>query len=131
LLSNFFAQTEAMMTGVDAAQITADLTAKGKSQVQIDELLNHKIHQGNRPTTSMLLDTVDAKTVGRIIALYEHKIFCQGIILEICSFDQWGVELGKGLASKIESELTNERVQYAHDSSTNGLMAYYKQYRTQ
>lgn len=131
LLSNFFAQTEALMNGVDAQEITADLTAKGKSQAQIGELLKHKIHQGNRPTTSMLLDSVDAKTVGRLIALYEHKIFCQGIILEICSFDQWGVELGKGLASKIEAELVDERVKYAHDSSTNGLMAYYKQHRTQ
>ena len=131
LLSNFFAQTEALMNGVDEQEITADLTAKGKSQAQIDELLKHKIHQGNRPTTSMLLDSVDAKTVGRLIALYEHKIFCQGIILEICSFDQWGVELGKGLASKIEAELVDERVKYVHDSSTNGLMAYYKQHRTQ
>lgn len=131
LLSNFFAQTEALMNGVDEQEITADLTAKGKSQAQIDELLKHKLHQGNRPTTSMLLDSVDAKTVGRLIALYEHKIFCQGIILEICSFDQWGVELGKGLASKIEAELVDERVKYAHDSSTNGLIAYYKQYRTQ
>ncbi|MGB5789546.1 MAG: glucose-6-phosphate isomerase [Pseudoalteromonas nigrifaciens] len=131
LLSNFFAQTEALMNGVDEQEITVDLTAKGKSQAQIDELLKHKIHQGNRPTTSMLLDSVDAKTVGRLIALYEHKIFCQGIILEICSFDQWGVELGKGLASKIEAELVDERVKYAHDSSTNGLMAYYKQHRTQ
>ncbi|NYR11198.1 glucose-6-phosphate isomerase [Pseudoalteromonas sp. MIP2626] len=131
LLSNFFAQTEALMNGVDEQEITADLTAKGKSQAQIDELLKHKVHQGNRPTTSMLLDSVDAKTVGRLIALYEHKIFCQGIILEICSFDQWGVELGKGLASKIEAELVDERVKYAHDSSTNGLMAYYKQHRTQ
>lgn len=131
LLSNFFAQTEALMNGVDEQEITADLTAKGKSQAQIDELLKHKIHQGNRPTTSILLDSVDAKTVGRLIALYEHKIFCQGIILEICSFDQWGVELGKGLASKIEAELVDERVKYVHDSSTNGLMAYYKQHRTQ
>ena len=79
----------------------------------------------------MLLDTVDAKTVGRLIALYEHKIFCQGIILDICSFDQWGVELGKGLASKIESELTDDSVNHDHDSSTSGLMAYYKQHRTQ
>lgn len=131
LLSNFFAQTEAMMSGVDAEQVSADLKAKGKSQEQIDELINHKIHQGNRPTTSILLDTVDAKTLGRLIALYEHKIFCQGIILEICSFDQWGVELGKGLASKIESELTDNSVEYEHDSSTNGLIAYYKQHRTQ
>ncbi|WP_404339350.1 glucose-6-phosphate isomerase [Pseudoalteromonas mariniglutinosa] len=129
LLSNFFAQTEAMMTGVDAEQVTADLTAKGKSPVEITELLNHKIHQGNRPTTSMLLDKVDAKTVGRLIALYEHKIFCQGIILEICSFDQWGVELGKGLASKIEAELLDDTITHPHDSSTQGLIAYYKQHR--
>ena len=131
LLSNFFAQTEAMMIGVDAEQVRADLTAKGKSEAEIAELLNHKIHQGNRPTTSMLLDTVDAKTVGRLIALYEHKIFCQGIILEICSFDQWGVELGKGLASKIEAELLDDNVIHPHDSSTNGLMSYYKQRRGQ
>lgn len=131
LLSNFFAQTEAMMMGVDAEQVRADLTAKGKSEAEITELLNHKIHQGNRPTTSMLLDTVDAKTVGRLIALYEHKIFCQGIILEICSFDQWGVELGKGLASKIEAELLDDSVTHPHDSSTNGLMSYYKQRREQ
>ncbi|WP_283710516.1 glucose-6-phosphate isomerase [Pseudoalteromonas prydzensis] len=131
LLSNFFAQTEAMMMGVDAEQVRADLTAKGKSEAEIAELLNHKIHQGNRPTTSMLLDTVDAKTVGRLIALYEHKIFCQGIILEICSFDQWGVELGKGLASKIEAELLDDSITHPHDSSTNGLMTYYKQRRGQ
>ncbi|MFK3871317.1 glucose-6-phosphate isomerase [Pseudoalteromonas rhizosphaerae] len=131
LLSNFFAQTEAMMMGVDAEQVRADLTAKGKSEAEIAALINHKIHRGNRPTTSMLLDTVDAKTVGRLIALYEHKIFCQGIILEICSFDQWGVELGKGLASKIEAELLDENVNHPHDSSTNGLMSYYKQRRAQ
>lgn len=131
LLSNFFAQTEAMMMGVDAQQVRADLTAKGKSEAEIAELLNHKIHQGNRPTTSMLLDTVDAITVGRLIALYEHKIFCQGIILEICSFDQWGVELGKGLASKIEAELLDDSITHPHDNSTNGLMTYYKQRRGQ
>lgn len=129
LLSNFFAQTEAMMAGVDAEQIRADLTSKGKSEAEIEQLITHKIHQGNRPTTSMILDVVDAKAVGRLIALYEHKIFCQGIILEICSFDQWGVELGKGLASAIEAELTQENVEHQHDSSTAGLIAYYKQNR--
>lgn len=129
LLSNFFAQTEAMMNGVDEEQIRADLLAKGKNDTEISELINHKVHQGNRPTTSILLDTVDAKTIGRILALYEHKIFCQGIILQICSFDQWGVELGKGLASKIEAELTNNELKYQHDSSTQGLMSYYMQAR--
>ena len=130
LLSNFFAQTEAMMTGVDAQQVREDLTAKGKSDAEIDKLIPHKIHQGNRPTSSFILDKVDAKAVGRLIALYEHKIFCQGIILDVCSFDQWGVELGKGLASNIEAELTQEGVTNPHDSSTAGLIAYYKQKRT-
>ncbi|KJY85876.1 glucose-6-phosphate isomerase [Pseudoalteromonas piscicida] len=130
LLSNFFAQTEAMMAGVDAQQVREDLTAKGKSDAEIDKLIPHKIHQGNRPTSSFILDKVDAKAVGRLIALYEHKIFCQGIILDVCSFDQWGVELGKGLASNIEAELTEEGVSNPHDSSTAGLIAYYKQKRT-
>ncbi|NKC19097.1 glucose-6-phosphate isomerase [Pseudoalteromonas sp. S4498] len=130
LLSNFFAQTEAMMAGVDAQQVREDLTARGKSDAEIDKLIPHKIHQGNRPTSSFILDKVDAKAVGRLIALYEHKIFCQGIILDVCSFDQWGVELGKGLASNIEAELTQEGVTNPHDSSTAGLIAYYKQKRT-
>ncbi|MDK1313085.1 glucose-6-phosphate isomerase [Pseudoalteromonas ardens] len=129
LLSNFFAQTEALMAGVNEQQVRSDLAAKGKSEAEIERLLPHKIHEGNRPTTSMILDEVDAKAVGRLIALYEHKIFCQGIILEVCSFDQWGVELGKGLASAIESELTQDNVEHAHDSSTAGLIAYYKQNR--
>lgn len=129
LLSNFFAQTEAMMAGVDEQQVRAELADKGVSAEKIDQLVAHKVHQGNRPTTSIILDKVDAKSVGRLIALYEHKIFCQGILLDICSFDQWGVELGKGLASAIEAELTQENVSHQHDSSTNGLIAYYKQRR--
>ncbi|KZN61457.1 glucose-6-phosphate isomerase [Pseudoalteromonas luteoviolacea] len=129
LLSNFFAQTEAMMAGVNEEQVRADLLAKGKSEQEIEELVAHKIHQGNRPTTSIILDKVDAKAVGRLIAMYEHKIFCQGIILSVCSFDQWGVELGKGLANNIEAELTQDDVVNEHDSSTSGLIAYYKQQR--
>ncbi|TMP28617.1 glucose-6-phosphate isomerase [Pseudoalteromonas rubra] len=130
LLSNFFAQTEALMAGVNEQQVRADLAKKGKSDAEIERLLPHKIHEGNRPTTSMMLNEIDAKAVGRLIALYEHKIFCQGIILEICSFDQWGVELGKGLASAIEAELTQDGVEHPHDSSTAGLIAYYKQHRS-
>ncbi|MBQ4809989.1 glucose-6-phosphate isomerase [Pseudoalteromonas luteoviolacea] len=129
LLSNFLAQTEAMMAGVNEEQVRTDLQAKGKSEQEIEELVAHKIHQGNRPTTSIVLDKVDAKAVGRLIAMYEHKIFCQGIILSVCSFDQWGVELGKGLATNIEAELTEENVAHEHDSSTAGLIAYYKQKR--
>ena len=129
LMSNFFAQTEAMMKGVDEPEIRADLMAKGKSEDEIQDLIAHKKHLGGRPTTSIILDKVDAKAVGRLIALYEHKIFCQGILLDICSFDQWGVELGKGLAAAIESELTDDNVVHEHDSSTSGLINYYKQRR--
>ncbi|MCF2858270.1 glucose-6-phosphate isomerase [Pseudoalteromonas sp. SMS1] len=129
LLSNFLAQTEAMMAGVNEAQVRNDLQSKGKTEEEINELVAHKIHKGNRPTTSIVLDKVDAKAVGRLIAMYEHKIFCQGIILSVCSFDQWGVELGKGLANNIEAELTKENVAHEHDSSTAGLIAYYKQKR--
>ncbi|MFY8272739.1 glucose-6-phosphate isomerase [Pseudoalteromonas sp. SSDWG2] len=125
LMSNFFAQSEAMMNGVSAQQVREELAAKGVNEEQIAQLVEHKVHQGNRPTTSILLDKVDAKALGRLIALYEHKIFVQGIILEICSFDQWGVELGKGLAKNIESELRDNRIA-EHDSSTSGLMAYYQ-----
>ncbi|WP_300420186.1 glucose-6-phosphate isomerase, partial [uncultured Pseudoalteromonas sp.] len=88
-------------------------------------------YPGNKPSNVILLEQLDAKTLGALIALYEHKIFCQGIILEICSFDQWGVELGKGLASKIEAELFDDEVSHPHDSSTNGLIAYYKTHRKQ
>ncbi|WP_042144937.1 MULTISPECIES: glucose-6-phosphate isomerase [unclassified Pseudoalteromonas] len=129
LMSNFFAQTEALMTGVSAEQVREELTAKGHSAQEIENLVNHKVHKGNRPTTSILLDQVDAKHLGKLIALYEHKIFCQGILLQICSFDQWGVELGKGLASKIQNELEDNDVVAEHDSSTNGLISYFKNKR--
>ncbi|MEC8327374.1 MAG: glucose-6-phosphate isomerase [Pseudomonadota bacterium] len=128
LMANFFAQTEAMMTGVSKAQVEKELASKGLSEARIAELVEHKVHQGNRPTTSILLDTIDAKHLGRLIALYEHKIFCQGIILEICSFDQWGVELGKGLANAIQKELETDET-LVHDSSTAGLIALYKNKR--
>lgn len=129
LMSNFFAQTEALMCGVTAEQVREELTNKGLSEQEIATLVNHKVHKGNRPTTSVLLDQVDAKHLGKLIALYEHKIFCQGILLQICSFDQWGVELGKGLASKIQSELERDGSTQEHDSSTNGLISYFKQKR--
>ncbi|MBE0362381.1 glucose-6-phosphate isomerase [Pseudoalteromonas ulvae UL12] len=129
LMSNFFAQTQALMDGVNEDTITADLKSKGVSEARISELVKHKVHQGNRPTTSILLDKIDARAVGRLVALYEHKIFCQGILLEICSFDQWGVELGKGLASNIEAQLANHDLTDEHDSSTNNLINYFKQKR--
>jgi len=126
LMSNFFAQTQALMTGVNEAQVREDLKAKGRTDEYIDMVAPHKVHQGNRPTNTLLLDRIDASTLGQLIALYEHKIFAQGIILEICSFDQWGVELGKGLAQKINQELETNNISNHHDCSTANLLHYFK-----
>jgi len=129
LMSNFFAQTEALMCGVNEEQVREDLKAKGRSKSYIDQLAPHKVHQGNRPTNTILLDRIDPHSMGGLIALYEHKIFVQGIILQICSFDQWGVELGKGLAVKIQTELAQGGEVGEHDSSTTNLINYYKEMR--
>ncbi|MDP2559715.1 glucose-6-phosphate isomerase [Psychrobium sp. 1_MG-2023] len=129
LMSNFFAQTEALMSGVNEQQVREDLKAKGRTQEYIDQLAPHKVHQGNRPTNTILLDRIDPLSLGGLIALYEHKIFVQGIILQVCSFDQWGVELGKGLAAKIQTELAEDGEVGEHDSSTTNLINYYKQMR--
>ncbi|MEW6998019.1 glucose-6-phosphate isomerase [Colwelliaceae bacterium BS250] len=126
LMSNFFAQTQALMTGVNEQQVRADLKAKGRNQEVIDKLAPHKVHQGNRPTNTLLLKRISPKNLGMLIALYENKIFVQGIILQICSFDQWGVELGKGLAVNIQQELESDEVCTTHDSSTQNLIAFYK-----
>jgi glucose-6-phosphate isomerase len=126
LMSNFFAQTQALMTGVDEAQVRADLKAKGRTDAYIDMVAPHKVHQGNRPTNTLLLKRIDPATLGNLIALYEHKIFVQGIVLQICSFDQWGVELGKGLAAKIQQELANEQLSADHDCSTMSLLKFYQ-----
>jgi glucose-6-phosphate isomerase len=125
-MANFFAQTQALMVGVDETQVKADLKAKGRSDDYIDQLAPHKVHKGNRPTNTLLLQRIDPKTLGGLIALYEHKIFVQGIVLQICSFDQWGVELGKGLAANIQQELEPNGEVGDHDSSTANLIAYYK-----
>ncbi len=129
LMSNFFAQTQALMQGVDEQQVREDLIAKGRTPDYIDKVAPHKVHKGNRPTNTLLMNKISPYTLGSLIAIYEHKIFVQGIILQICSFDQWGVELGKGLASKIEKELTEQNISFEHDSSTAGLIAYYKNNR--
>jgi glucose-6-phosphate isomerase len=126
LMSNFFAQTEALMSGVNEKHVREDLKAKGRTPEYIDQLAPHKVHQGNRPTNTILVDRIDPHSVGRLIALYEQKIFVQGIILQICSFDQWGVELGKGLAAKIKKELNQDNEIAKHDSSTYNLIKYYK-----
>ncbi|WOH37754.1 glucose-6-phosphate isomerase [Thalassotalea fonticola] len=126
LMSNFFAQTQALMTGVNEEQVRADLKAKGRNQEVIDKLAPHKVHEGNRPTNTLLLSQISPKTLGQLIALYEQKIFVQGILLQVCSFDQWGVELGKGLAANIETELLSDDVVQSHDSSTANLIKFYK-----
>ncbi len=126
LMANFFAQTQALMSGVNEEQVRADLKAKGRTEDYIDTVAPHKVHKGNRPTNTILLKQIDPKTLGNLIAAYEHKIFVQGIILQICSFDQWGVELGKGLASSIQKELESDANLAGHDCSTRNLMNYYK-----
>ena len=126
LMANFFAQTQALMNGVDEQQVRADLKAKGRNEAYINQLAPHKVHKGNRPTNTLLLKRIDPKTLGSLIALYEHKIFVQGIVLQICSFDQWGVELGKGLAANIEQELAPAGILGEHDSSTANLIGFYK-----
>ena len=131
LMANFFAQTQALMTGVDEQQVREDLKAKGRTNAYIDKLAPHKVHKGNRPTNTILLKRIDPKTLGSLIALYEQKIFVQGIVLQICSFDQWGVELGKGLAANIQEELAPDAPIGVHDSSTSSLIAYYKRVKAQ
>jgi len=126
LMSNFFAQTQALMKGVNEDDVRDDLRAKGRTEAYINKVAPHKVHKGNRPSNTILLTRIEPKSLGSLIALYEHKIFVQGILLEICSFDQWGVELGKGLAGKIHQELLGERDIDSHDCSTNGLISYYK-----
>jgi glucose-6-phosphate isomerase len=126
LLSNFFAQTEALMKGKTPDEARAELEKEGKSGDALEQLLPHKVFEGNRPTNSIMVRRLDPATLGRLIALYEHKIFTQGMIWNINSFDQWGVELGKQLAKKILPELKQADNVSSHDSSTNGLINYYR-----
>lgn len=127
LMANFFAQTEALMVGKTAEQVRAELADAGLADRE--DLVAHKTFTGNRPTTSILVDKLDAKTLGRLVALYEHKIFVQGIVWNINSFDQWGVELGKQLAKAILPELTTSGPVDSHDASTNALINHYKRAR--
>ncbi|HAA21959.1 MAG TPA: glucose-6-phosphate isomerase [Cytophagales bacterium] len=127
LLANFFAQTEALMNGKTEAEVRGELA--GKPQEEIDTLTPFKVFEGNRPTNSILFKTLDARTLGSLLAMYEHKIFVQGVIWNIFSFDQWGVELGKVLAKKILPELDGADAVNTHDASTNGLINAYKAMR--
>jgi glucose-6-phosphate isomerase len=126
LLANFFAQTEALMVGKSAEAVRAELEAAGLPPEEVGSLVPHRTFEGNRPTNSILFDRLDPRTLGRLIALYEHKIFVQGVIWNLNSFDQWGVELGKQLAKVILPELTSDASVEGHDVSTNGLINYYK-----
>jgi glucose-6-phosphate isomerase len=131
LLSNFFAQTEALLNGKTREAVTAELKKEGKTDKEIQKLLPHKVFEGNRPTNSILFKKLTPRVLGSLIALYEHKIFVQGVIWNIFSFDQWGVELGKQLAGKILPELADDKPVNTHDSSTNGLINAYKKMRSQ
>ena len=127
LLSNFFAQPEALMKGKTVEEARKELEAEELSQQQIEQLLPHKIFPGNRPSSSFLFRKLTPGTLGSLIAFYEHKIFTQGAVWDINSFDQWGVELGKQLAKKILPELQQEQPVAGHDCSTNSLINYYRQ----
>jgi glucose-6-phosphate isomerase len=126
LMSNFFAQTEALMRGKSVEEAHQELLAQKLSPQRVGALLPHKVFEGNRPTNSILLDRLDPYGLGHLIALYEHKIFVQGAIWDINSYDQWGVELGKQLANRIVDELEGEAAPHNHDASTNGLIKAYK-----
>ena len=129
LLANFFAQTEALMLGRTEEEARVELRARRTPPAEIERLLPHKVFPGNRPTTSILLRRLTPHTLGQLIALYEHKVFVQGVIWRINSFDQWGVELGKELAQTILPELEDGGPVDSHDRSTNGLINRYRRWR--
>jgi len=130
LMSNVFAQTEALMRGKTEEEARQELQDQGLSGEEIEKLLPYKIFPGNRPTSTLLFDTLTPRTLGSLIAIYEHKVFVQGVIWNINSFDQWGVELGKQLAKSIENELNDCEQIDSHDCSTNGLINHYKRRRS-
>ncbi|MGH6902164.1 MAG: glucose-6-phosphate isomerase, partial [Geminicoccaceae bacterium] len=129
LLANFLAQPEALAFGKTAAEVRAELVAEGLDGAALEALVAHKVFEGNRPTNSILYRRLDPATLGRIIALYEHKIFTQGVLWNINSFDQWGVELGKQLAKVILPQLAGPEPVASHDSSTNALINHLKALR--
>jgi glucose-6-phosphate isomerase len=128
LLANFFAQTEALMRGKTADEVRAELAASGRSDRE--DLVAHRSFTGNRPTSSLLIDRITPRALGKLVALYEHKIFVQGVIWNVNSYDQWGVELGKQLAKTILDELDGDAAVTTHDGSTNALINHYKRQRS-
>lgn len=126
LLTNFFAQTEALMKGKTKSEAEIELRISNLDEAEIAKLLPHKVFKGNRPTNTILIDEISPRSLGSLIAMYEQKVFVQGIIWRINSFDQWGVELGKQLAKSILPEIFKNQEINSHDSSTNGLINYFK-----
>jgi glucose-6-phosphate isomerase len=126
LLSNFFAQTEALARGMSADEAAAAMRKQGMADGEIGRLAPHRTFEGNRPSTSILLDELTPRSLGALIALYEHKVFVQSVIWDINPFDQWGVELGKALAGRILPELGAAGPVSTHNASTNGLINHYK-----
>ena len=126
LLANFFAQTEALARGMAPDEAAAAMRAERRPEAAARALLPHRVFEGNRPTTSILLDALTPRALGMLIALYEHKVFVQSVIWNVNAFDQWGVELGKHLAARILPELVNNAPVAGHDSSTSGLINHYK-----
>jgi len=129
LLSNFFAQTEALMVGKTEEEVREELEAEGLSGEALEALVPHKVFPGNKPSNSILFQKLRPKTLGSLLAMYEHKIFVQSVIWDLNAYDQWGVELGKQLARKILPELDDCEDTTNHDASTNGLINYYKEHR--
>ncbi|EKO3392645.1 glucose-6-phosphate isomerase [Vibrio fluvialis] len=129
LMSNFFAQTEALAFGKSAEVVKAEFIKAGKTEEEVAALIPFKVFEGNRPTNSILVKQITPRSLGNLIAMYEHKIFVQGVIWNIFTFDQWGVELGKQLANQILPELADGAQISSHDSSTNGLINAFKAFR--
>lgn len=129
LLSNLFAQTEALMRGKTVEEVDRELKNQALSEEEIRQIRPHKVFSGNRPTNTLLIKKLSPRNIGSLLALYEHKVFVQGVIWNINSFDQWGVELGKQLAKAILPELADDKPVFSHDSSTNSLINYYKRNR--
>jgi glucose-6-phosphate isomerase len=129
LLSNFFAQTQALLRGKKPEEVLSELRQSGMGDEEIKKALPFRVFKGNRPTNSILVKKITPRTLGSLIAMYEHKIFVQGVIWNIYSFDQWGVELGKQLANKILPALKDEKEVTSYDASTNGLINAFKRLR--
>ncbi|WP_019039203.1 glucose-6-phosphate isomerase [Psychroflexus tropicus] len=126
LMANYFAQTEALMQGKTKDEVHKELEEQGLSTEEIQKLLPFKVFEGNKPTTSILIDQLNPKSLGKLVAMYEHKIFVQGVVWNIFSYDQWGVELGKQLAKNTLKDIQFSKIENQHDSSTNELLKHYK-----